>query len=359
KVIANPSDSLSVMRVINTPPRGIGKTTVDRAAALGTERGMPLFEAFKLAIERGVLPPHKGQSFINLIGRYGSKLQAFPLNKGDNNPLNPPLLRGTKGVVPCQIHELAKELLEESGYIKMWENEKTEEAEARIENLHELISAMRDFEKGRESVSLADFLDHVALISDIDAYEDEHNKVTLMTLHAAKGLEFPVVFMVGMEEGLFPHSRSVNGDNDDELEEERRLCYVGMTRAMKKLFLFGARERTIYGESRFQGQSRFIDEINPNYVEIIGPAEQSGVRSSGFGAESHKSQEDWKEPRVIYDDPAENDPWKIGMKIKHPSFGIGIIKAKEGVGEDAKLTIMFQSMGPKKLIAKYVSLPEA
>ncbi|MBI5874475.1 MAG: ATP-binding domain-containing protein [Deltaproteobacteria bacterium] len=343
KVIANPSDSLSVMRIINTPPRGIGKTTVDRAAALGTERGMPLFEAFKLAIERGILPPHKGQSFINLIGRFSSKLQE----------------------ARCSIHELAKMLLEESGYIKMWEDEHTEEAEARIENLHELISAMRDFEKGRESVSLADFLDHVALISDIDTLEDEHNhvpegfnqgRVTLMTLHAAKGLEFPVVFMVGMEEGLFPHSRSVNGDSEDELEEERRLCYVGMTRAMKKLFLLGARERTIYGESRFQGQSRFIDEINPDYVEIINPESRTQNPEFRRDAQSETSME---EPRIVYDDIQGNDPWKIGMRIKHPSFGIGIIKAKEGIGEDAKLTIMFQSMGPKKLIAKYISMPDA
>lgn len=354
KVIANPSDSLSLMRIINTPPRGIGKTTVDRAAAFGAEHGIPLFEAFKLAIAKGILPPHKGHNFTTMIQRYSSKLQE----------------------ARCSIHELAKMLLEESGYIKMWEGEKTEEAEARIENLHELISAMRDFEKGRESVSLADFLDHVALVSDIDAYEDEHNRVTLMTLHAAKGLEFPVVFMVGMEEGLFPHSRSVNGDNDDELEEERRLCYVGMTRAMKKLFLLGARERTIYGESRFQGQSRFIDEINPNYVEIIdNRSHKPEVRSQeeenppaphfDKGADFPLPRSiatgsgGFDEPRIVYDDIPENDPWKIGMSIKHPSFGIGIIKAKEGIGEDAKLTVMFQSMGPKKLIAKYVSLPEA
>ncbi|MBI5047393.1 MAG: UvrD-helicase domain-containing protein [Deltaproteobacteria bacterium] len=351
KVVVNPSDSLSLMRIINTPPRGIGKTTVDRAAVFGAEQGIPLFEAFKLAFEKGILPPHKGHGFITMIQRFNASL--LPTPDSQLRTLN--------------IHELAKRLLEESGYIKMWEDEHTEEAEARIENLHELISAIMDFEKSRGVISLADFLDHVALISDIDTYEDEYNRVTLMTLHSAKGLEFPVVFMVGMEEGLFPHSRSVNGDSEDALEEERRLCYVGMTRAMKKLFLFGARERTIYGESRFQGQSRFIDEIDANYLEIITPdsSQKSGVWSqeeynrpvSPFARVGIKER--GEEPRIVYDEMPENDPWKIGMRIKHPSFGIGIIKAKEGIGEDAKLTIMFQSMGPKKLIAKYVSLPEA
>ncbi|MBI5328382.1 MAG: DNA helicase PcrA [Deltaproteobacteria bacterium] len=340
KVAANPSDTISLMRIINTPPRGIGKTTVDRVAGFGAEHGVPLFEAFKLAFEKGILPQHKGNSFIAMIERF-------------------------KGLADnIQIHELAKRLLEESGYIKMWEDEHTEEAEARIENLHELISAIRDFEKSREYASLADFLDHAALISDIDSYEDQHNRVTLMTLHSAKGLEFPIVFMVGMEEGLFPHSRSLKRNNDDEIEEERRLCYVGMTRAMKKLFLFGARERNIYGEYRFQGQSRFIDEIDANYLEIITPdsnqkpAPERINRESGVRSQENTAIQYSEEPRIIYDDFAENDPWKIGMRINHPSFGIGVIKAKEGIGESAKLTVMFQSMGPKKLIAKYVFLPE-
>jgi len=363
KVIANPSDSLSLMRIINTPPRGIGKTTVDRAAAFGAEHGIPLFEAFKLAIAKGILPPHKGHSFITMIQRFNASLLPTP-----DSQLRTP-----------NIHELAKRLLEESGYIKMWEDEKTEEAEARIENLHELISAIRDFETNRENISLADFLDHVALISDIDTYEDEHNRVTLMTLHSAKGLEFPVVFMVGMEEGLFPHSRSINklgGDNEDELEEERRLCYVGMTRAMKKLFLLGARERAIYGESRFQGQSRFIDEIDPNYVEIIdNRSHKPEVRDQeeenppsppfdkGAGLSLPRSiatgSGGFNEPRIVYDDIPVNDTWKIGMKIKHPSFGTGIIKAKEGFGEDTKLTVIFPGMGQKKLIVKYASIIEA
>ena len=339
KVIANPSDSLSLMRIINTPPRGIGKTTVDRAAAFGAEQNIPLVDAFKLAIERGILPPHKGHNFITMIQRFHASLLPTPNSQLRTLP----------------IHELAKKLLEESGYIKMWEDEKTEEADNRIENLHELISAIRDFEKSRENVSLADFLDHVALISDIDTFEDKHNRITLMTLHSAKGLEFPVVFMVGMEEGLFPHSRSVNGDSEDELEEERRLCYVGMTRAMKKLFLLGARERTIYGESRFQGQSRFIDEIDPNYLKIIGPKGNDKNHNTPEEPQTFASEE----PKVVYDYydiHTAGNMWQVGMKVKHPSFGIGVIKAKEGSGENTKLTVLFHGLGSKKLALKYVSI---
>ncbi|OGP09308.1 MAG: ATP-dependent DNA helicase PcrA [Deltaproteobacteria bacterium GWA2_43_19] len=338
KVIANPSDSLSLMRIINTPPRGIGKTTVDRAAAFGAEQNIPLVDAFKLAIERGILPPHKGHNFITMIQRFHASLLPTPNSQLRTLP----------------IHELAKKLLEESGYIKMWEDEKTEEADNRIENLHELISAIRDFEKSRENVSLADFLDHVALISDIDTFEDKHNRITLMTLHSAKGLEFPVVFMVGMEEGLFPHSRSVNGDSEDELEEERRLCYVGMTRAMKKLFLLGARERTIYGESRFQGQSRFIDEIDLNYLKIIGPKGNDKNHNTPEEPQTFASEE----PKVVYDYDIHTagNMWQVGMKVKHPSFGIGVIKAKEGSGENTKLTVLFHGLGSKKLALKYASI---
>jgi len=331
KVVANPSDSLSLMRIINIPPRGIGKTTVDRVALFGAEQNIPLVDAFKLAIERGILPQHKGHSFITLIEWF----------------------KGLAGNIP--IHELAKRLLEESGYVKMWEDEHTEEAEARIENLHELISAMRDFERDRKEHGLAAFLDHVALISDIDTYEDKYNRVALMTLHSAKGLEFPVVFMVGMEEGLFPHSRSVNGDSEDELEEERRLCYVGMTRAMKKLFLLGARERTIYGESRFQGQSRFIDEIDPNYLKIIGPKGNDKNHNTPEEPQTFASEE----PKVVYDYydiHTAGNMWQVGMKVKHPSFGIGVIKAKEGSGENTKLTVLFHGLGSKKLALKYVSI---
>lgn len=251
RVLSNPSDSLSLLRIINCPPRGIGKSTLGKVSSIAGKEGISLYDAFKVALTGGVIPSEKGLGFISLIERY----------------------RGLIG--KTTLYELSKGLLEESGYIRMWEEEETEEAEARVENIHELVSAIREFEEGRglgakggdKDVTLKDFLDRVALITDIDTYEDKHNRVTLMTLHSAKGLEFPVVFIVGMEEGLLPHKRSLNGEGYNELEEERRLCYVGMTRAMERLFLVGAIERTIYGQLRLQTPSRFIEEIDEGFLE--------------------------------------------------------------------------------------------
>lgn len=251
RVLSNPSDSLSLLRIINCPPRGIGKSTLNKVSSIAGKEGISLYDAFKVALTGGVIPSEKGLGFISLIERY----------------------RGLIG--KTTLYELSKGLLEESGYIRMWEEEKTEEAEARVENIHELVSAIREFEEGRElkaeggdkDATLKDFLDRVALITDIDTYEEKHNRVTLMTLHSAKGLEFPVVFIVGMEEGLLPHTRSLNGEGYNGLEEERRLCYVGMTRAMERLFLVGAIERTIYGQPRLQTPSRFIGEIDKGFLE--------------------------------------------------------------------------------------------
>lgn len=341
RVLANPNDSLSLMRIINTPARGIGKSTLDKVAGFAAEKAVSIFECMKaldnlendIQIKSGALQKLKG--FSALVQRFQGLVNKEPL------------------------HEIAKGFLEQSGYIKMWEEEKTEEADTRVENIHELISAIKDFEMYKSPATLSDFLDHVALISDIDAFEDKHNRVTMMTIHSAKGLEFPVVFMVGMEEGLFPHSRSLD-EGSDELEEERRLCYVGMTRAMEKLFMTAARERTIYGESRFQRQSRFIDEIDERYIEIA-EAEakpKTWVRDWGLGAGNIQ------EPRYISeesqisseDDFSEDSNIKIGMKVKHPNFGIGIIKATEGIGENMKITVAFQNIGQKKLVLRIAGL---
>jgi len=275
RVLANPDDSLSLLRIINTPPKGIGKSTLDKIAGLAAEKGLSIFECIKrLADSQGlqsdIIQAIKPALLQKLIG-FVSLFQRF------------------KGLLDkTSIHEVARGLLEESGYIKLWEEEGTDEAKERVENIHELISAIKDFEMARRNATLSDFLDHVALISDIDSFEDKNNRITMMTLHSAKGLEFPVVFMVGMEERLFPHSRAMDSEREDELEEERRLCYVGMTRAMKKLFMTAARERTIYGDSRFQSQSRFIDEIDEEYIEIMGAGIKGGSLVTGHWSRSNE-----------------------------------------------------------------------
>ncbi|MBI5682900.1 MAG: UvrD-helicase domain-containing protein [Deltaproteobacteria bacterium] len=352
RVLANPDDSLSLMRIINTPPRGIGKTTLDKIAGLAAEKGVSIFECLKLLPDNSdavhtikVVTLQKLTGFVSLLQRF----------KG--------LLSKTS------MHEAAKGLLEESGYIKMWEEEETDEAKDRIENIHELISAMKDFEMTRQGAPLSDFLDHVALISDIDTFEDKHNRITMMTIHAAKGLEFPVVFMVGMEERLFPHSRSIDEGSENELEEERRLCYVGMTRAMHKLFMTAARQRTVYGDTSFRGQSRFIDEIDPEYIEIIGSGIKEGHgiflpsgRKMVMGQEAmdkdarYRTQETGCASEDVHYEYADESAPSVGMKVRHPNFGVGVIKATEGVGDNIKVVVAFQNAGQKKLVLRLAGL---
>ena len=369
RVVNNQVDALSLLRVINTPARKIGKGTVEKMQELAATRGTSLYDAFLTAIEDGVLTKTKAGAFFAAIEACKRDTGALPL------------------------HELALRLLEDSGYMAMWIEEGSEESLTRVENLHELISAIKDFEiltekEGNDNgdgegkaPTLSAFLDQVSLISDVDSYEDKSNRVTIMTLHSAKGLEFPVVFVVGMEDGLFPHSRSAV--DPDQLEEERRLCYVGMTRAKERLFLLSARTRMIFGETRYQCRSRFIDEIDPKLLE----------RSDGAGAGGSLDDEgvvyrDGDE--AVYSDvPAGASPsgnthgdepyytsdesqltpgvdvirggsnefvWKVGLKVRHPSFGLGIIKAREGAGEQTKLTVNFKNAGKKKLAVKYAQL---
>jgi DNA helicase-2/ATP-dependent DNA helicase PcrA len=328
KVAANPHDSISLLRVINTPLRGIGKTSLERVTAIAREMGASLYDGLKEALRQDILSRTRVAPFVALIDR----------------------LHGDIGKVAPS--ELCLQLLQESGYLAMWEKEGTEEAESRVENLHELVAAIKDFETSTEEASLLDFLDQVALISDIDSFEEKHNRITLMTLHSAKGLEFPVVFIVGMEQELFPHSRSLN--DNDQMEEERRLCYVGMTRAMERLFLLCARQRNIFGEYRFQAQSCFIDEIEPDYLTIENDQYAPGldeVVTTRLSDEPYYTMEESQE-----EEWSEGSLWRRGMRVRHPSFGLGKIERCEGAGETAKLTITFATFGRKKLIAKYALL---
>ncbi len=327
RVIANPNDSLSLQRVINNPPRGVGKATFDRVLALGAERGVSLFEAFGEALESGALNKTRVRGFLEACEGF----------RGDIGRLS--------------LHELTLRLLEDSGYMLMWQEDGSEEAMERVENIFEFISAIKDFESANSDAVLSGFLDQVALISDMDTYDDVPDRITLMTLHSAKGLEFRVVFMAGMEEGLFPHSRSK--DDPESLEEERRLCYVGMTRARERLHLYSAKTRTVYGETRYQMRSRFIDEIPPELLTMTStePREEKRV----YTDEPYYTSEDSQTAAHTYDtsDPL---PWKVGTRVMHPSFGPGVIRERSGQGPDAKLTVNFKDHGVKKLVVKYASL---
>jgi DNA helicase-2/ATP-dependent DNA helicase PcrA len=237
--------------------------------------------------------------------------------------------------------------------------EGTDEAFSKMENIDELINVMMGLEQGEEKVSLESFLDKVSLVTDVDLYEDKGNRVSLMTLHCAKGLEFPIVFIVGIEEGLLPHYR--RGEEIEDMEEERRLFYVGMTRAKQKLFLSRAEERSTFGVGRANLPSRFLDELP---MELMQFEEKKGKMESLFSQET-PWRDDFHQTESMMDDLSQESPFserdgvvltpegffplKIGMRVRHPKFGEGRVKSVEGMDENQKATIVFRTVGSKRL----------
>ena len=325
RVLLNPADDMGLRRIVNVPARGIGKTSVDRAAAVAEREGVPLLEGFRRMLERGEAgrSAPKIADFLRLLEALSEEVQHLP---------------------PADA--LAR-ILDRTGYLRALERDGTPEAEARSENLRELLSGAEDFEAQNagdldDRGLLALFLDQVALVSDLDAYDDEGDRVSLMTVHSAKGLEFPAVFLVGMEEGVFPHAASSR--DPDGLEEERRLCYVGMTRAMEQLTLAFARERQRWGSRSFGVPSRFLREIPPSVLE--------GEPPDDFEARDG--------PRVDYsysqlaDD--EGAQLRSGLRVRHPVFGAGTVIDVRGDGPAAKLRIKFDRVGVKTVMLKFANL---
>jgi len=497
KVVLNPDDSVSLLRVINTPARGIGKTTIETIEQLALETGLSLWGALREAITRELLPARALaalKSFRDLVedahamlaGTYVDQLEQSSKNSAAKSSAGvPPAVERVSSPAPKQelaetadtdfdptnfsfdfgpsedapatvddiaaskeseedqndvseiaqhadaaaavdgfrapgaaanTAELLKFLIDRTGYIKQLEDEDTPEAFSRIENLRELVNAAMDSRDRGET--LDQFLDHAALVSDADQY-DEHAQITLMTLHAAKGLEFPLVVLAGMEEGLFPHSRTLI--EPDQIEEERRLCYVGMTRAMDTLILSRAVYRRRYGTDMPEASvpSRFLEEVPPQLVEELGGSRRStahernyaGKNHVGTGAlarpagrshataeTTHYSYEDedqsaawnparvkpktptplrqynsidniaeffasrgkkFKVPKMLPDEPTGKRGFRPGQKVKHPKYGEGTVYQREGDGEDAKITVQFPRFGLKKLVERYAQLEKA
>jgi len=324
RLAANPDDTQSFKRIVNVPPRGIGRAAVDRLEGLAIAERISLWEACKLAGKRKILGPKALKALDELVA----------------------LIEGTRTKLEVTaVPDLILELLETTGYLAELKNEGTIEAESRIENLQELVTAAREFMERSEDQSLQAFLDSVALIADIDELAEGTGAVTLMTLHSAKGLEFPVVFITGLEEGVFPHARSLT--DDEELEEERRLCYVGMTRAKERLFLSAALSRRLYNNDAFNLPSRFLDEVSEHLLE----------RSNGLGLRPEPRGER-TEPHSEPDEPSV-DHLQVGMRVRHPDWGIGTIKERIGEGEDLKVVVTFAGVGRKKLAAKFAHLERA
>jgi DNA helicase-2/ATP-dependent DNA helicase PcrA len=490
KVIQNPDDSISLMRVINTPTRGIGKGSIDTLERLALETGLSLWGALREALRRQLLPQRAlsalksfqqlifdGQAILSgkfveqseenveetadgagwLLSTTPAEGEADTREEDDAAAFDPSAFENAAfdfggaylggdesevaiedraGDLPAALQQaspaastespkeispgpstadILKFLIDRTGYIKLLEAEDTPEAFSRIENLRELVNAAMDSRDRGES--LDQFLDHAALISDADDY-DERSQITLMSLHAAKGLEFPLVFLSGLEEGLFPHSRTML--QPDDVEEERRLCYVGMTRAMDQLILTRAVYRRRYGTDLPEASvpSRFLEEVPASLIEELGTrrSASAGRAYAGTGTyarpvertpahdevgSTHYSYEDedqsasWKRngvtasrqkttapakpynsieniaeffasrgkkftvPKMPLEEPTGKRGFRPGQKVRHPKYGEGTVYQREGEGEEAKITVQFPRFGLKKLVEKYAQLERA
>ncbi len=452
KVISNPDDSIALQRVINTPARGLGKTTMETIERIALETGVSMWGAVKEIIRQRLLPGRALSAlggFRDLIedaramhlGTFRERVEETTAAKNAGESavdadedfqhamdFSPEMFEeeaelsagsvdsrslhsgrdDTQGELErvegfrapgdaANTAELLKFLLDRTGYIKLLEQEDTPESLARIDNLRELVNAAMDSHDRGESLS--EFLDHAALVSDADDY-DENARVTLMTLHAAKGLEFPLVFLIGLEEGLFPHSRTLLAP--DDIEEERRLCYVGMTRAMDTLILSRARYRRRYGTDMPEAgvPSRFLEEVPEELLQDLGSPRRASHVSSDYGSSRHYAYEDedqrphpqsgrrnspqrnsysgptynsidniaeffasrgkkFTRPKIEGTAPSGRTGFRPGQRVRHPKYGEGTVYKREGDGEDAKITVQFPRFGLKKLVEKYAQLEKA
>ncbi|NLJ83666.1 MAG: DNA helicase PcrA [Halanaerobiaceae bacterium] len=325
RVIYNPSDDISLLRIINKPARGIGAGTLGKLTAFAAERDLSLYEACLKVEENSAL----GAGYRNKVKNFIDMMEDF---RADSQDLSVALLM--------------QRILHETGYEAELMKEGTIEAQTRLENIQELFSVMSSFQNEEGEDSLAAFLEEVSLVSDIDTMDETGEHVTLMTIHSAKGLEFPVVFMVGMEEGIFPHSNSMF--DEEELEEERRLCYVGITRAMEELYLCSARERLRFGQFQSNPPSRFLSEIPAELISGVNEREENSGLAAGV-----TDQED--EKGIDSDKSMKSNTYKAGDKIYHPKWGIGVVLSVED-NHGLLLKIEFNDKKVRRLMAEYAPI---
>lgn len=383
RVLSNPFDSVSLTRIINVPRRGIGETSVNKLLAYATEQELSLFEVIANPDILNEIPGITART-KNPLGNFSTLLINL-MNKQE----------------VLSVSELMEAIIDDTGYIEALKTDKKgEENTSRIENIREFVGVAKEFEKTETEANLFNFLEHISLITDLDKTIEATDRVTMMTLHAAKGLEFPVVFIAGMEEGLFPHARTL--DSPEELEEERRTCYVGITRAERKLYLTYASMRNIYGQTRVYDPSRFLTEIPSEYKEELSVRRTAGFgggySAGGYGntfmprfssgragsvAGQSMSAADVLKISSIDNGPARivnhasagnpsavNRPaglikpdmsieWKAGDKAVHGKFGTGTVVAVTGGGDMTELKIAFPNQGIKKFMQKYAPIRKA
>ena len=365
KTIANGRDDLAVMRIINVPKRGIGAASVNRAEIFASANGYSMYSALARvkAIPGMGRAAGKIQEFVDLIEDFREKLSAGEYD----------------------LAGLIEDVLERSGYRASLEEEGEVEAQTRLENIEELVNKAAAYEAAAEEPSLGAFLEEVALVADVDAMEDTDDRVTLMTLHSAKGLEFDNVWMCGMEDGLFPSMMAINSEDPvSAIEEERRLCYVGITRARKRLTLTAARQRMVNGETRWHKISRFVDEIpeeeleasrleSKNFGRTISlddgdmpwnrPARPAGVSTFGRGENAYASRTavfpQGTAPafgKAFTVAKADRLDYEVGDRVRHIKFGDGTVKEIKDGGKDYEVTVEFDTMGQKRMFASFAKL---
>ncbi len=344
KVIANPADTIALRRIINVPRRGIGDSSVEKLALFAQEHGLMLYDAFRRLDEIPELKSRAGklQDFFDLMEHLKEDANTMP------------------------VADLMDAVVKRTGYLQLLLEEGTEEALSRIENIDEFINKAAAYEKENPEGGLNGFLEDVALVADIDGYEASENVVALMTLHSAKGLEFPYVFMIGMEEGIFPGYRAVMYGGEKEIEEERRLCYVGITRAKEELFLTHAKSRMQHGITQYHAPSRFLDEIPPELVDqpkrklsemaqqlarresmrVVTPAKNKTV----VNPYAAKPKTEFPTPKTFTLD------FQVGDKVRAPKYGIGEVKSIQSAGADFEVEVYFGAKGTKKFMAKLSKL---
>jgi DNA helicase-2/ATP-dependent DNA helicase PcrA len=366
RLIINPHDDVSLRRVINVPARGIGKGVIESLESIGPaseyDETLPLLSA-------GLAPAVAANSLWARLVR-GLQERAFPNRAAASLTVFRDLIVKLTDVARQESVSIAiGKMLDQSGYLQDLRDERSEESESRVENLAELVSAAREYEGRDPEASLNGFVDRLSLLSDADEEQGKRDaRVWMMTLHSAKGLEFPVVVLAGLEEGLFPHSRSA--EDDDELEEERRLCYVGMTRARARLVLTGAARRRVFGEYKASEPSRFIDEVPAELVDRETPSYSTNYQSKfshyefktnpyGYGGRGNRVKESTTTYSYEDEDQSTGMALKLGMKVRHPQFGIGTVLSVEALDDDTKLVVRFTTVGTKTLRAKFARLEPA
>lgn len=358
RTVANPKDDVSLSRIINVPARGIGKTSLEALRNFAWDRKVSLADSFELlGAGESDLPAAARKKFLQFAGMMQT-------------------LRESAAKLP--LREFYAMALDETGYLQSLRAEDNIEAQTRLENLQELASAIADYEARSEPPSLAGFLEEVALYTDQDRSQDDGASVTMMTLHSAKGLEFHNVFLVGLEEELFP---SIRGDafapDPDDIEEERRLCYVGMTRARKRLFMTSAHVRMVFGITKVRRLSRFVSELPEGEILLRDHAPSFQARTNAYNSDNYDSSydgfemtkgrssfSDSKPPssrsvdfsEFFGDGPAEDDGFPVGTKVRHPDYGSGVVVGRQGARDSLKLSIKFSDVGTKKFLAKFAPL---